>query len=114
MVFTIWIYLVCSFGNQVTDRLIEINDMMFGCAWYQYPIELRRSQLMMMSAQRPIYIEGFPNSKCTLDTFKEVNHAQSFLKCDLKDGFMIYISFLLFQVMKFCYSVFMLVQRTAI
>lgn len=112
-VFTTWLYLVCSFGDQVTNRLIEISDMIFGCAWYQYPIDVRKSQLMMMmSAQRPIFIEGFPNYKCTLDTFKKVQwrsfHFES--ACALGDGCDIHFIGI-FQVMNFCYSVFMLMQR---
>lgn len=55
--FTIWLFLFCFFGDEVSVRFIEVNDAIYDCCWHQYPIELRQYfPFIMRSAQNPIYM----------------------------------------------------------
>lgn len=71
--FSIWLYMVCSFGDRVTNRFVEINDLMYSSVWYLYPIKLRKYPYMViLIANKPVYLKAYPSFYCTLETFKKV------------------------------------------
>lgn len=71
--FLIWLFLFCYFGDEVTSRFIEISDLTYDCPWHLYPNKLRKNfKLMMLVAQKPVYLEGIAGIKCTRIMFKKV------------------------------------------
>lgn len=34
MIFIVWLYLFCHFGDEVTNRYIDVNDLIYKGAWY--------------------------------------------------------------------------------
>lgn len=74
------IYLFCDFGENVTSRFLSINDVIYECHWYSFPEEVQRIlPIIMVSAQKPVYIKGFGNILCTRENFKKVNGRLFFL-----------------------------------
>lgn len=67
------IFLLCNYGEQVTSEIEEIHDNLYDCDWYLFPIkEQRMMQLILVTAQQPINLQGFGNILLTRDTFKKV------------------------------------------
>lgn len=72
-VFIVWLYLFCHFGDEVTNRYIYVNDLVYKSAWYLYPIEIRKDiRFAMRVAQRPVFMKGFANIQCTRFIFQKV------------------------------------------
>lgn len=69
----IWIFILCYFGDSVTERFLSINDVVYGCDWHLYPIELRkRFPFIMMASQKLTQLGGFMNFQCTRPFFQKV------------------------------------------
>lgn len=63
----------CFFGDEVTNRFIEISDSIYDLNWYMLPIRERRlMSVMMLVTQKPVYLEGIANIQCTRENFKKV------------------------------------------
>lgn len=76
-VVTFWafvqIFIFCNLGENVSNRFVEIKDMIYYCDWYTFPNGLQKLlPTIMMSAQEPVIIHGFANLSCTRDSFKKV------------------------------------------
>lgn len=69
----VWLYLMCNAGEEVTNHFLEISNLIYKCPWDELPIKLQRYIPHMIAvAQRPVYIEGMGNLRCTRETFKMV------------------------------------------
>lgn len=65
-------YLLCNFGNKVTDQIVSLSDSYFEALWYHLPVDQQKYFILMISnAQRPIYMEGFTTQN-TCEKFKSV------------------------------------------
>lgn len=74
-----WIFCFCHFGSQTTERFENIGIFVYELNWYRYPIELQKHlQMIILSSQKGCYIEGYCNTQCTRETFKQVNSSNWF------------------------------------
>lgn len=69
----IWLYLLCNAGEEVTNRFLEISDSIYECPWNNLPHKLRKYIPRIIAvAQRPVYMQGMGNIRCTRETYKTV------------------------------------------
>lgn len=65
-------FLVCDFGDKVTNELTSLCDSYFETLWHPLPVELQKYFILsILNAQTPIYLEGF-GVYSTRETFKKV------------------------------------------
>lgn len=73
--FTVWaiiFYFFCDSGDEVSRRFEGISDAIYDCSWYEMPIKMRKSLLIMMCiSQKPITIQG-SNTLCNRRQFPRV------------------------------------------
>lgn len=77
-ILTIWLplfYMLCDFGEHVTIASGRLNTSFYSNSWYLCPIEMQRYFLViLLAAQKPLYMEGFARLNCSRETFKRVNN----------------------------------------
>lgn len=72
-VFVLSLFVLCWLGNLVTDYFEQIGNVVYQGAWPLYPIELRKKlPVIILIAQKPIYISGFGIIVCSLESYKVV------------------------------------------
>lgn len=65
-------FLVCDFGEEVTNQLTSISDSFYEILWYQLPIDLQKYFILsILNAETSVHLEGF-GLYSTRDTFKKV------------------------------------------
>lgn len=78
LVFVLWFYSFCHFGDDVANRYSGLADTIYDCPWHIYPLEFRQFvQMMMIDAQNTIYLEGFANVPCCREVFKKVSFMEN-------------------------------------
>lgn len=66
-------FIFCYFGQKVTSAYEMIHDSMYLSDWNSYSMEIRKYMpIMLMLAKKPVWMQGFANSHCTLKTFQKV------------------------------------------
>lgn len=74
------IFLYCEIGERVTHEFNEFNEQFCQCNWYSFSIEMQRMFIIVMSnTQRPAIIQGYANTVCTRDAFKQVRRVGRFV-----------------------------------
>lgn len=69
----IYVGFFCYFGHEVTVGFETVYDSIYQCSWDEFPVEIQKIQaVMIMNAQKPVYIQGFMNTKCSREMFKKV------------------------------------------
>lgn len=67
-------YFICFFGDEVTTHFAYVNESIYLCDWYLFPLKMQKSlPPMIILAQKPLYIGNFGPVHCTRDTFKKVS-----------------------------------------
>lgn len=76
------IFLLCEFGERVTNRFDELNDTIYQSDWYKLPIGVKRMlPTVILAAQQPIGIHIFGRIWCTRGTFKNASVLSFPMKC---------------------------------
>lgn len=67
------LFLICEFGEMITNEF-EMFDNEFGqCNWYRFPIEIQRMFVTVTAnTQQPEILQAFGNTPCTREIFKKV------------------------------------------
>lgn len=66
-------YYICKFGDQVTESFQEIGESIYECPWHEMPLKIIKNfPTIIAIAQRPIYIYGCFNIRCTRITYRKV------------------------------------------
>lgn len=69
---------MCNAGEKLTNGFLKVGDLIYDCPWHRLPIKLRKYiPCIIAVSQRPVYIQGYGNIKCTRETFKSVNKSTS-------------------------------------
>lgn len=69
----IFLFLLCEFGERMTNRFEMFDDELCRCDWYLLPIEIRRMYMIFKSdTQHPVNICSFFNITCEREIFKLV------------------------------------------
>lgn len=69
------------FGNETTTRFEEIHQSLCQCPWNEFDLEIQKLlPLILMVAQKPIYLQGYMSVKCTREFMKTVFLMRIFLR----------------------------------
>lgn len=69
-----YIAVFCLIGDSVTNSFEDVNEAVWNCSWNEFPLETQKSLLMILAImQKPIYIKGFLNVRCTRVILNTVN-----------------------------------------
>lgn len=76
-VFVSWSFLIifflCEFGERLSGKFDAIDEELYQCTWYLFPMGMQRMVLtLMLGTQEPVFLRGFGNIVCTREAFKEV------------------------------------------
>lgn len=78
------IFILCNYGQSVTNHFDLIYDGVCDCNWYLFPItDQRMIRLIMMKSQKPIIFKGFGNILLTREIFKKVSKVIEWKKLKL-------------------------------
>lgn len=70
---TAWAFLFCYFGERLTSHFQSLSDEIYDCNWHEFPIELKKCLISMLTiAQKPIYLRGFAQFRCSHEIFASV------------------------------------------
>lgn len=68
------IYLICDYGEKVSNHFDEIHNELCQTKWYQFSNEMKQMlTLILISTQQPIIIQGFGNISLRRIIFKKVS-----------------------------------------
>ncbi|XP_031634995.1 odorant receptor 94a-like [Contarinia nasturtii] len=71
-----WLFIYCYFGDELTNRFDVIQNKVYLCNWYLFPLNLQKCiPMIIFSMHKPIHLQGFGSSSCTRDTFKKIVNA---------------------------------------
>lgn len=74
-------FVVCNFGEIMSNKFYEVDNTIYDCDWYTFPNEIQQIfPIIMMGAQQPVILEGFANLTCTREAFKKVNSDERIIK----------------------------------
>lgn len=69
-----YLVVLCLMGDDVTISFRHVNDSIWECAWYGLSLKSQKLlPLMLVSAQKQIYIKGYMNMRCTRQSVKNVS-----------------------------------------
>lgn len=69
----VWFFIICETGNDITHRFSRVGDSIYNCAWYNLPLKLKKYiPTMIAITQKPLFVQGFGNIRCTRETLKTV------------------------------------------
>lgn len=72
-VMKMYIVVLCLFGDDVTKRFAEAIDSIYLCSWDEFPLDSQKLfPMVLMLAQKPVYIHGYMNVRCTRESIKIV------------------------------------------
>lgn len=75
------LYILCNFGDRFTERMQSISFQTYQLAWYLLPLDAQRKSIMIMNtAQRELYLQGYFGTQCTLQMFKNVTMITTFVE----------------------------------
>lgn len=69
----IWCSSFCYFGDMASNRLSSIGLAVYAANWYDYPVQLQRFIVLMISRSgKPAYFNAFDVINCSLEVFGKV------------------------------------------
>lgn len=67
------IFLLCELGERLTDRFNQIENEIFQCNWYTYPMDIQRMLPIIISETQALFVlSGLGNIQCSREAFKNV------------------------------------------
>lgn len=68
------LYIFFYFGQKLNSNLLELSDMIYQSEWHQYTPSVRRFVLLMiMKAQRPVYLSAYGLIELNSENFVNVS-----------------------------------------
>lgn len=65
--------LFCYFGDEVTTGFAMIDNSIYQCCWEEFPLVAQKLMTtLIINSQKSIQIEGYMNTRCTREMFKNV------------------------------------------
>lgn len=69
----VYIVFLCLVGDTATTRFEDINTTLWSCSLTQFPLHIQKTLPTILAAtQKPIYMKGFMNVRCTREVLKVV------------------------------------------
>lgn len=67
-------YILCQFGQQLTDQFFHFEHTIYECQWYTFPVNTQKRYftMIMSASQKPVELKGYGNVRCSFETFKNV------------------------------------------
>lgn len=64
---------LCLIGDTLTTRFEKVNATLCACSLNEFPSEIQKIiPTMVAITQKPVYIEGFMNVRCTREVLQKV------------------------------------------
>lgn len=80
----VFVSLFCELGEMISKQYDEVDQQLFECNWYKFPVEIQRMLIIFTAnTQQPVRILGYGNVLCTRDTLKKVNFCYEFMMTEL-------------------------------
>ena len=68
------LFLICEFGQMITNRFDQLNEAIDDCDWSSFPKEIQKIlPIIIQNTQRPVVLRTFENASCSRETFRRVN-----------------------------------------
>lgn len=107
----VWASLLCNVGDDVTNGFLQISEEIYDFDWHLLPLNQQKYiPTIIAIAQRPVYIQGLGNVRCTRETFKSVQ-----FKLFHEMNWSISIDFILkhfFQIVNAGFSYFVVIRQS--
>lgn len=69
----------CEMCEEITSGFEDVSDAIYQLDWYTYPLDIQQMLPIVLNyAQQPVQTVAFGNIPCTRDTFKKVNHINTY------------------------------------
>lgn len=66
--------IISEFGEMLNSQFAAFDERLYQCHFYRFPIKVQRVfRTFLMYSQDSVNIQGFGNTKCTRQTFKNVS-----------------------------------------
>lgn len=66
-------FLICHFGENVTNAFAELNVSIYGMSWFMYPVDVQKCiGPLILASHTPFHFRGIGSFKCSHETFKQV------------------------------------------
>lgn len=70
--------MMCIYGDDVTSQFGEIHNSIYKCDWPKYPLRIQKLiPMMLIVAEKPVYIQGYMNIRCNRELIKKVPNANN-------------------------------------
>lgn len=87
------IFLICEFGQMVTDHFDELTNAINDYDWTSFPDEIQKIlPVIIQNTQREVVIETFKNTSCSRESFKIVCFTVLLIYFMFFDSFMLCVS----------------------
>lgn len=64
---------LCLIGDTLTTRFEKVSETLYACSLNEFPANIQRVIPMTLAMiQKPVYIEGFMNVRCTREALQKV------------------------------------------
>lgn len=68
------VFIVCEFGQNVSNAFIEIDFKTSQLDWYLFSMEIQKILLILtINTQKPVGLDVFGNVSCDREDFKKVS-----------------------------------------
>ena len=106
------VFILCELCERLTNRFVEINDLVDQFDWYLLPFEIQQLLPMIMAnTQQPLDIVCFGSLLCNRDTFKKVKKSDLFKQKKVIKFWWLIAVIDSFQVVKSAFSYFMVLRK---
>lgn len=67
------LFMICEFGQMLTDHFDELNEAVDECDWFLFPREIQKIlPIIIHNAQRSVVLQTFENTSCSRESFNRV------------------------------------------
>lgn len=67
------VFLICEFGQMLTDHFDQLGDAITDCDWTLFPKGIQKIlPIVIQNTQREVVLETFENAACNRESFKMV------------------------------------------
>ena len=71
----ILLFILCDFGQKLTNQFELLEDEMYNCKWYLFPMKMRLTfAFAMMNVQELATFQGLGNIELSRETSKKVRN----------------------------------------
>lgn len=79
--------LICYSGQSISNEYVALNEEVYNLSWFLCKKDIKQAvKLVIQISQKPVYMCGYADFRCSNETFKKVNTLFISFSCDKQDG----------------------------